>query len=127
MQGKEDESVGAEGSVARRMGFDRLKGADLKAPIEITFIDQEECVVSFLCLFFKKHCSRSRHSPGLCGNWAGIDGRGVFKEFFTSLCKEIFDTDGGLWLANKKNELYPNPHASFLLLCSPGANYALFG
>ncbi len=42
---------------------------------------------------------------------AGIDGGGVFKEFFTSLCKEVFDTDRGLWLANKKNELYPNPHA----------------
>jgi len=35
----------------------------------------------------------------------------VFKEFFTSLCKEVFDTDRGLWLANVKNELYPNPHA----------------
>lgn len=42
---------------------------------------------------------------------AGIDGGGVFKEFFTSLCKEVFDTDRGLWLVNKKNELYPNPHA----------------
>ena len=35
----------------------------------------------------------------------------MFKEFFTSLCKEVFDTDRGLWLANVKNELYPNPHA----------------
>jgi hypothetical protein len=42
---------------------------------------------------------------------AGIDGGGVFKEFLTSLCKEVFDTDHGLWLATKKNELYPNPHA----------------
>ena len=42
---------------------------------------------------------------------AGIDGGGVFKEFFTSLCKEVFDTDRGLWLATQKNELYPNPHA----------------
>lgn len=42
---------------------------------------------------------------------AGIDGGGVFKEFFTSLCMEVFDTDRGLWLANKKNELYPNPHS----------------
>lgn len=41
---------------------------------------------------------------------AGIDGGGVFKEFFTSLCHEVFDTDRGLWLANKENELYPNPH-----------------
>ncbi|KAF8065407.1 HECT-domain-containing protein [Lyophyllum atratum] len=74
------------GNVAQD-GFDRLAEADLKAPIEIAFIDQwgaEE---------------------------AGIDGGGVFKEFFTSLCREVFDTDRGLWLANKKNELYPNPHA----------------
>lgn len=42
---------------------------------------------------------------------AGIDGGGVFKEFLTSLCKEVFDTDRGLWLANKKNEIYPNPHS----------------
>jgi ubiquitin-protein ligase E3 C len=61
----------------------------------------------------------------LCGNRAGIDGGGVFKEFFTSLCKEVFDTDRGLWLANKKNELYPNPHAyateckSFVAFVSP--------
>lgn len=35
----------------------------------------------------------------------------MFKEFFTSLCREVFDTDHGLWLATKINELYPNPHA----------------
>lgn len=34
----------------------------------------------------------------------------MFKEFLTELCKEVFDTDRGLWLANQKNELYPNPH-----------------
>lgn len=42
---------------------------------------------------------------------AGIDGGGVFKEFFTSLCKEAFDTDRGLWLETKENEIYPNPHS----------------
>lgn len=42
----------------------------------------------------------------------GIDGGGVFKEFFTDLSKEVFDSDRGLWLANKKNELYPN-HGSY--------------
>ncbi|KAH0581180.1 hypothetical protein H2248_012302 [Termitomyces sp. 'cryptogamus'] len=73
------------GSVAQD-GFDRLADADLKAPLEIVFIDQ------------------------FGAEEAGIDGGGVFKEFFTSLCKEVFDTDRGLWLANKKNELYPNPH-----------------
>ncbi|KAF7312618.1 HECT-domain-containing protein [Mycena indigotica] len=67
-------------------GFDRLRDADLKGRIGIQFIDQ----------FGEEE--------------AGIDGGGVFKEFFTSLCREVFDTDRGLWLANKKNELYPNPH-----------------
>ena len=47
---------------------------------------------------------------------AGIDGGGVFKEFLTSLCKEVFDADRGLWLENKKNELYPAPH-SFATEC----------
>ncbi|KAF9234160.1 HECT-domain-containing protein [Melanogaster broomeanus] len=68
-------------------GYDRLSEVDLRAPISISFIDQ----------FGEPE--------------AGIDGGGVFKEFFTSLCKEVFDTDRGLWLANKKNEIYPNPHA----------------
>ncbi|TFK70099.1 HECT-domain-containing protein [Pluteus cervinus] len=68
-------------------GFDKLGNSNLKGPIEISFIDQ----------FGQAE--------------AGIDGGGVFKEFFTSLCKEVFDTDRGLWLANQKNELYPNPHA----------------
>jgi hypothetical protein len=39
----------------------------------------------------------------------GIDGGGVFKEFLTELSKEVFDSDRGLWLVNKKNELYPSP------------------
>ncbi|KAJ3735038.1 HECT-domain-containing protein [Lentinula guzmanii] len=68
-------------------GFDHLGDADLKNPIQIVFIDQ------------------------FGAEEAGIDGGGVFKEFFTSLCKEVFDTDRGLWLSNEKNELYPNPHA----------------
>lgn len=68
-------------------GFNRLGDVDLKGPIAITFIDQ----------FGQEE--------------AGIDGGGVFKEFLTELCKEVFDTDRGLWLANKKNELYPNPHS----------------
>ncbi|TDL28807.1 HECT-domain-containing protein [Rickenella mellea] len=68
-------------------GFDKLGNANLKGRVEITFIDQ----------FGQEE--------------AGIDGGGVFKEFFTSLCKEVFDSDRGLWLATKKNELYPNPHS----------------
>ncbi|KAL4073187.1 hypothetical protein V8B97DRAFT_2022994 [Scleroderma yunnanense] len=68
-------------------GYDKLLGVDLRAPIAITFIDQ----------FGEPE--------------AGIDGGGVFKEFFTSLCKEAFDTDRGLWLETKQNEIYPNPHS----------------
>ncbi|KAH7906909.1 HECT-domain-containing protein [Hygrophoropsis aurantiaca] len=68
-------------------GYDKLADADLHAPISISFIDQ----------FGEPE--------------AGIDGGGVFKEFFTSLCKEVFDSDRGLWLANTRNELYPNPHS----------------
>lgn len=29
----------------------------------------------------------------------------------TSLSKEVFDTNRGLWLATDQNELYPNPHS----------------
>ncbi|KAF8230513.1 hypothetical protein L208DRAFT_1281596, partial [Tricholoma matsutake] len=49
---------------------------------------------------------------------------GVFKEFFASLCKKVFDTDCGLSLANVKNELYPTPHGYatdgnfFVFFCS---------
>ncbi len=64
---------------------------------------------------------------------AGIDGGGVFKEFLTSLCKEVFDSDRGLWLSTKNNELYPNPHSyatectSFLLDICPGlGTFSLF-
>ncbi|KAG7093192.1 hypothetical protein E1B28_006881 [Marasmius oreades] len=66
-------------------GFDKL-GADtldLKDPVEVVFRDQwgeEE---------------------------AGIDGGGLFKEFFTSLSKEVFDLSRGLWSVNKEGELYP--------------------
>ncbi|KIK56337.1 hypothetical protein GYMLUDRAFT_47102 [Collybiopsis luxurians FD-317 M1] len=85
-QGRQQTVTIRRGNVAQD-GFDHLGDADLKNPIQIVFVDQwgeEE---------------------------AGIDGGGVFKEFFTSLCKEVFDTDRGLWLSNEKNELYPNPHA----------------
>ena len=42
---------------------------------------------------------------------SGIDGGGVFKEFLTELCKEVFDKDKGLWLENTKHEIYPNAHS----------------
>ncbi|EJT98849.1 HECT-domain-containing protein [Dacryopinax primogenitus] len=70
-------------------GYDGLSGLGqaLKGPVAITFRDQ-------------------------WGNIeAGIDGGGVFKEFLTSLIKEAFDANRGLWLANARQELYPNPHS----------------
>lgn len=35
----------------------------------------------------------------------------MFKEFLTSLAKEVFDSDRGLWLSTNQHELYPNPHS----------------
>ena len=35
----------------------------------------------------------------------------MFKGFLTSLAKEVFDSDRGLWLSTKQHELYPNPHS----------------
>ncbi|KAI9465083.1 hypothetical protein BJY52DRAFT_1114332, partial [Lactarius psammicola] len=35
----------------------------------------------------------------------GIDGGGVLREFLTDPSREVFDSDRGLWIANKKNEL----------------------
>jgi hypothetical protein len=35
----------------------------------------------------------------------------LFKEFLTSLSKEAFDTNRGLWLSTDENQLYPNPHS----------------
>ncbi|KAF6766810.1 hypothetical protein PSEUBRA_000436 [Kalmanozyma brasiliensis GHG001] len=61
-------------------------GADLKKPLEIVFIDK----------FGQPE--------------AGIDGGGLFKEFLTSLVREAFDTNRGLWKATDAQELYPNPH-----------------
>ncbi|KIJ54357.1 hypothetical protein M422DRAFT_25280 [Sphaerobolus stellatus SS14] len=70
-------------------GFDQLSGlgSELKGPVEIQFIDQ----------FGQEE--------------AGIDGGGVFKEFLTSLSREVFDTNRGLWLTTQQQELYPNPHS----------------
>ncbi|GJJ13246.1 hypothetical protein Clacol_007497 [Clathrus columnatus] len=81
-------AVVRRGSISRD-GFDQLSGLgpELKGPVEIQFIDQ----------FGQEE--------------AGIDGGGVFKEFLTSLSKEVFDTNRGLWLTTKQQELYPNPHS----------------
>lgn len=70
-------------------GFDHLNelGPAWKSRLAITFIDQ----------FGQEE--------------AGIDGGGVFKEFLTSLGREVFDTNRGLWLATSQQELYPNSHS----------------
>ncbi|KNE71291.1 hypothetical protein AMAG_20330 [Allomyces macrogynus ATCC 38327] len=41
---------------------------------------------------------------------AGIDGGGVFKEFFTMLANEAFDPKMGLFDRNPEQELYPSVH-----------------
>jgi len=40
---------------------------------------------------------------------AGIDGRGLFKDFITSLCKQAFDPEHGLFRATAEERLYPSP------------------
>ncbi|SNX81740.1 related to ubiquitin protein ligase e3 [Melanopsichium pennsylvanicum] len=61
-------------------------GPELKKPLEIVFVDKF-----------------GQPEPG-------IDGGGLFKEFLTSLVREAFDTNRGLWKATDAQELYPNPH-----------------
>ncbi|GAA6037540.1 hypothetical protein JCM8097_008245 [Rhodosporidiobolus ruineniae] len=61
-------------------------GPELKKRVEIVFVDEHGMEES------------------------GIDGGGLFKELLTSLSKEVFDTNRGLWLSTSQNELYPNPH-----------------
>lgn len=70
-------------------GFDKLNslGPQLKHRFLIQFIDQWGMEES------------------------GIDGGGLFKEFLTSLVKEAFDTDRGLWNTTAEQQLYPSPHS----------------
>ncbi|KAJ2451989.1 ubiquitin-protein ligase (E3) [Coemansia sp. RSA 2336] len=42
---------------------------------------------------------------------AGIDGGGVFKEFLTSLVREAFDPQLGLFATTAQHNLYPNPES----------------
>ncbi|KAE8232573.1 hypothetical protein CF326_g2395 [Tilletia indica] len=67
-------------------GLHRL-GSQLKQRIQIEFVDQFGNVE------------------------AGIDGGGLFKEFLTSLVREAFDTNRGLWSATSDQAIYPNPHS----------------
>ncbi|CAO1637619.1 unnamed protein product [Parajaminaea phylloscopi] len=88
----------AEDGMAQLNGL----GSALKQRVEIIFIDQ----------------------------WgmqeAGIDGGGVFKEFLTSLIREAFDTDRGLWKATDQQELFPNP-ASYARQAEQLQWYAFLG
>ncbi len=82
----------AEDGFNKLGGDDKEGGMDMKSLFQIEFIDRFGNVE------------------------AGIDGGGVFKEFFTSLCQEVFDTNRGLWVPNSQQELYPNP-MSFATEC----------
>ena len=64
-------------------------GADLKEPIQITFVDEWDIPE------------------------AGIDGGGVTKEFLTSVISQAFDTNNSdqFFVENDKHLLYPNPTA----------------
>ncbi|KAJ1979654.1 ubiquitin-protein ligase (E3) [Dimargaris verticillata] len=70
-------------------GFNQLNplGSQLRRRIGIGFVDQ-----------FGMH-------------EAGIDGGGVFKEFFNVLTKVAFGANSGLFLHTPDRRLYPNPHA----------------
>jgi ubiquitin-protein ligase E3 C len=67
-------------------GLDQLmRHSDIKGRIKVTFIDQ----------FGREE--------------VGIDGGGLFKEFWTSLSKEAFSPDYGLFCLTHDQYLYPNP------------------
>ncbi|KAJ1659725.1 ubiquitin-protein ligase (E3) [Dispira simplex] len=72
-------------------GFERLNplGPGLKQRVAISFVDQY----------------------GLTE--AGIDGGGVFKEFFNLLTKEAFNPHYGFFLHTSNQMMYPNPQAHF--------------
>ncbi|KIM86561.1 hypothetical protein PILCRDRAFT_308371 [Piloderma croceum F 1598] len=72
------------GSIAQD-AFDKLEGVDIKAPIEITIVDE-------------------------IGQEEASDG--VSEAFFSIFFHEVFNRDRGFWLANEKQELYPSPHAT---------------
>ncbi|KAJ3167663.1 hypothetical protein HDU88_002110 [Geranomyces variabilis] len=70
-------------------GFAQLNalGASLKSRIAITFVSEQGLVE------------------------AGIDGGGVFKEFLTTISKQAFDMNYGLFQATESQLLYPAPHS----------------
>jgi ubiquitin-protein ligase E3 C len=46
---------------------------------------------------------------------AGIDGGGVFKEFFTELIKTAYNTEYGLFKETADRRLYPNPQSNVII------------
>ncbi|KAF7325528.1 HECT-domain-containing protein [Mycena kentingensis (nom. inval.)] len=69
-------------------GFAQLKDADFQGDISVTFVNK----------------------LGLREGNAGH--HGLYKEFFTAICVEIFKPERGLWVSNEKHEIYPNPASS---------------
>ncbi|KAJ7699585.1 hypothetical protein B0H17DRAFT_1048964 [Mycena rosella] len=68
-------------------GFDQLQDVDLRGKVSVTFIDK----------------------LGMREGNAGH--RGLYKEFFTAICKEVFDSERGLWLSTENHEIYPSPQS----------------
>ncbi|KAJ6615220.1 hypothetical protein B0H10DRAFT_2164909 [Mycena sp. CBHHK59/15] len=68
-------------------GFEQLQEVDLRDHISVTFIDK----------------------LGLAEGNAGH--RGLYKEFFTAICKEVFDSERGLWFSSERHEIYPSPQS----------------
>ncbi|KAJ7440766.1 HECT-domain-containing protein [Mycena galericulata] len=71
-----------------RDGFDQLQDADLRGHISVTFIDK----------------------LGIAEGNAGHGG--LYKEFFTAICEEVFDSKHGLWFSNDNHEIYPSPQSN---------------
>lgn len=58
---------------------------------------------------------------------AGIDGGGLFKEFFIELCKIVFDPKYGLFKETSNRELYPNPSSAVTFGPDHLAAYSFIG
>jgi len=58
---------------------------------------------------------------------AGIDGGGLFKEFFIELCKIVFDPKYGLFKETSNRELYPNPSSAITFGSEHLAAYCFIG
>ncbi|KAJ7110703.1 HECT-domain-containing protein [Mycena crocata] len=69
-------------------GFEQLRDVDLRGHISVAFVDK----------------------LGMREGNAGH--RGLYKEFFTAICKEVFDAERGLWFSNEKHEIYPSPRSN---------------